>query len=230
MSAAQDTYASDEASLFEAIEVGDLARVKALITQNRELVDATDNHGVTVLMTAMYHGNREIVDLLRSQGARVDIFSGSALGDLAAVKALLDADHSLLDRLSPDGWTALHLAAFFCRSDVVAYLIEQGADIHARSNNSMNNTPLHAVMPGGQRALVELLLARGADVNSRQEGGWVALHEAALRGDADLVSLLLDYHADPTLKTDHGKTARAIAEEKGHTAVVELLRKYEQPS
>jgi ankyrin repeat protein len=51
-----------------------------------------------------------------------------------------------------------------------------------------------------------MLLARGAQVNARQQGGWTPLHPAAHNGDGELARLLLNNSADPNLASDDGKT------------------------
>jgi ankyrin repeat protein len=58
-------------------------------------------------------------------------------------------------------------------------------------------TGLHAAAQGGHAAVVDLLLARGADVNAREAGdNTTALHWAAARADLAIVRALLDAGAD----------------------------------
>lgn len=54
---------------------------------------------------------------------------------------------------------------------------------------------------------VNVDLASGADVNSKDDRRWTALMFAAVRGDAELVRLLLQRGADVNLKTNEGNTA-----------------------
>jgi catechol 2,3-dioxygenase-like lactoylglutathione lyase family enzyme len=58
-------------------------------------------------------------------------------------------------------------------------------------------TGLHAAAQAGQRPVVDLLIARGADVLAREEGdNTTALHWAAARGDAAIVRALVDAGGD----------------------------------
>ena len=76
----------------------------------------------------------------------------------------------------------------------------------------------------GRLDVVSLLLARGADVNATQNGGFTALHEAAFKNDLQLAELLLAHGADPARHTNDGETAEAIATRLGHTQLARRLR------
>ena len=214
---------SNTQALSEAIRAGDLAPALALLEQDAALAQARDTDGVALLMKAIYFGRAQIVDLLIERGAEVDIFAAAALGKVERLRALIQADPQLVRAYSPDGWTALHLAAHFGQREAVETLLAAGASVQARSQNGMSNTPLHAAMPGGKLEVVEALLANGAEVNARQEGGFTALHEAASQGSAPLVRLLLARGADPVLPTEAGKTARELAREQGHADLLPLF-------
>lgn len=214
---------SNTQALSEAIRAGDLAQARALLEQDAALAQASDADGVALLMKATYFGRAQIVDLLIERGAEVDIFAAAALGKVGRLRALIQADPQLVRAYSPDGWTALHLAAHFGQREAVEALLAAGASVQARSHNSMRNTPLHAAMPGGKPEVVEALLTNGAEVNAQQEGGFTALHEAALQGSAALVRLLLARGADPALPSEGGKTARDLAREQGHADLLPLF-------
>jgi ankyrin repeat protein len=103
-------------------------------------------------------------------------------------------------------------------------LIEHGADVHARSSNDMNNTPLHAAAAGGRTEAVVELLGRKADPDARQHGGWTAMHSAAQSGRLELARLLLDRGANPSLRSDDGATPLDLAQENNRPEVAALLR------
>ena len=77
-----------------------------------------------------------------------------------------------------DGWTPLHLAAFFGRREAAERLLGAGAALNAKSTNSLSNTPLHAAVAGGRTDVALLLIQRGAEVNASGRG---PAHAAAHR-------------------------------------------------
>lgn len=75
-------------------------------------------------------------------------------------------------------------------------------------------------------ALIELLLAAGADIQRRGINGWTPLHWAAANDDVPGVRLLLAHGADPAARTgiDDDNTPLQEAEALGRAAAAEALR------
>lgn len=179
--------------------------------------------GESVLLQAVYRGSRDLLPLLRAR-TTPDLHEAAALGDLDAVRGAL-GDRAALRAHSADGWTPLHLAAFFADRATVDLLLDAGADPDARSANATANTPLHAAIAGrSDRAVVARLVEAGADVNARAGAGWTPLHLAASRGADELVEWLLARGADRDAAADDGRTASAIADERGFPTLAERLR------
>ena len=98
------------------------------------------------------------------------------------------------------------------------------ADVNAR--NESGGTPLHDAALGGQAAVVELLLSRGAGLNAPDSStGATPLFNAASWGRDEVVEVLLAKGADPTLKNKAGQTALAAAEENRHVEIASKLRR-----
>ena len=61
-------------------------------------------------------------------------------------------------------------------------------------------TAIIAASEGGNEALVQELVKRGAEVNARREGGWDALMLASAYGHTAVVAVLLNHGADPNTR------------------------------
>ena len=68
------------------------------------------------------------------------------------------------------------------------------------------SAPLHDAVIAGDAAKVTALLAKGADVNSRNENGYTPLFLAVDRGRMQIVQLLLDRGADASVRNNDGNT------------------------
>ncbi len=211
------------ASIFDAIAAGDLATVARLAEQPGALNERNDA-GVSPVLFAMYTGKSEIMPVLLAHAADLDIFEAAAVGRAGRVNELTHDDPSLLDAWSPDGFTPMHLAAFFAREDVVKALLARGAAPGEVARNALRVTPLHSAAASRQQGICAALIAAGADVNARQQGGYTVLHAAAMAGDRMLADLFLASAADVSLRSDDGKTAADMAREAGHAALAEILK------
>lgn len=210
--------------MIDAVKAGDADGLRGILQSDPQAAGARGDGGDSPLMTALYHGRRDLADLILAHGRQPDAAEAAALGNVDRLRAELDAEPDLVHRHTHDGWTPLHLAAFFGHADAVRLLLERGADANALSANPLRNTPLHAALAGPLGIDgIRLLIDAGTDVNARQHGGYTALHSAAQNGRMEIIDLLLDRGADPDLAADDGRRAVDFAREKGHPRVVEHL-------
>lgn len=214
---------ADVKSFQEHVKRGDLAGVRSALAEDPGLLNATNETGQSAFLLAKYYRQEQTADYLLSLNPSLDIFNASAAGRTPVVVEQIDKDRALLQGHSSDGWTPLHLAAFFGHAELAEALLDRGAQIDARSTNAMKNTPLHAAAAGGKLAVIELLVKRGADVNARQEGGWTAMHSAAQAGRRDVVELLLANGADVQARASNNQSALDLALSGGHQEVAALL-------
>lgn len=74
------------------------------------------------------------------------------------------------------------------------------------------------------KAMTELLLRSGADVNDKNYSNEVPLHYAALEGHKEIVQLLIDHKAEVNVKNDADATPLAAAVSAGRPDIVALLK------
>ena len=217
--------ASTREDLFVAIDAGDAARVAALVEADPSLAMARDDDGVSALLHARYRASGDIVALVRDRVPELDVFEASALGDAERIRELLaSSGPDLVGERSADGFTPLHLAAFFGKIDVARLLLDAGADPDARGTAWMTGTALHSGVSARHPDVVAALLDAGADPDLPQSGGWTPLHGAAHNGDAETTALLLRHGADPTQSDDEGRTAEDHARDRGDDPTIAAIR------
>lgn len=211
-----------DARLKAAIEAGDDGAVGELIRSDPELAGGREGE-LSAVMLAAYHRQPAIALSLLDARGPADLFEAAALGLDGRVRELIGWDPRRVVACSPDGFTALHLAAFFGHAAVVRRLVSAGVDIEPAADNASRVRPIHSAVAGGNVEVVDALLSAGVDVEARQEGGFTPLMGAAAGGSEELVRRLLDVGADAAAESDDGKTALDLARERGHDEIVSLL-------
>jgi ankyrin repeat protein len=214
----------DERDMMAAVAAGDTAGVVELLAVDPSLASARGADGVSALLLARYRFDRPTMDAILAADPEIDAFEAAALGRIERLRERLLATPEAAAAYSPDGFTALHLAAFFGKPEAVKVLLDAGASADAYTRNAFANQPLHAAAAGQHVEVCRLLLSAGADVNATQHGGYTPLHEAAQHGDDEMVELFLSAGADPTITVEDGGTAADLAEAAGHPDVAHRLR------
>ena len=179
----------------------------------------------------------EIVDYLLQAGINLD--ARDELGRTALHWTCVTDNETLMKRLltsrlsggSPsaelnatDGRmkTPLHLAASNDRDHLAAILLQNGADVHARSDGGW--TALHNACMHGSLSLIEVLIEARADVNCELLNGRTPLHVAAETGNMAAARRLLR-HPDVkrAVRDRFGNTPLLIAAQHGKTEIAEML-------
>jgi RNA polymerase sigma factor (sigma-70 family) len=225
-----EAFSTAVVDLLAAARAGDAGRVKALLQADPQLLVARDPMGNTALIMAVNGGHGSLADLLFDAGVEPGFHEAAAIGDSVRVRVALDRDGAILDAYSPEGFTALALAAHFGHLEVMRLLIGRGADPNRVAAHRLAVTPLHAALFGRQVEAARVLIEGGADVTLARGGagwkreGWTALHYAAGMGFAALVIPLLERGADPSRADAEGKTPLEVALEAHHHDIAETLR------
>lgn len=212
-------------AFISVVQNGDSEEVLRRLAEDPSLVNTRADDGFSVLMHALYRGHHATAEALLAHHPDLDLFEASAAGATGRVRELLSADADVYG-YSPDGWTALHLAAFFGHPETAEALLDEGADLHALSRNPTGVTPLQSALARGEVETAKLLLSHGAHVNGEPSEGWAPLHYCAAQGLTEMAELLLQEGADPNRTQGAGKTPLALAEENEHQELADLLRRH----
>jgi len=151
-----------ESSLLNAAKVGDLTTVSVLCERSvkeddeesrKNFMNCRNEDGWTPLMLASARGHLPVVKKLLASG-----------GDAKLTESDLD-------------YTALHLAAWNNRGDIVKYLIEE-ANCPPDSEGEYKRTPLMLAANWGASGSMKVLLELGASPKHEDSRGRTALHWA----------------------------------------------------
>lgn len=217
-----------EEAIIAAVKNRDTAEVEALLQADPALIQTRTPQGSLVL-TAVYHGAREVAAVLLRHNPPLDLFEAAAVGNADAITALLAENPALVGTANSDGFLPLHLAAFFGQAAAVQALLTGGAEINrimaSRVPYVPSNTALHAAIAGGpHREVVGLLVEAGADVNLLDSNGHTPLHSAVFHNAPELIAYLLANGADVNRQAEGGPTPLAYARARGKEAGAEALR------
>lgn len=212
--------------IHEAARVGDVEQIKFLFKTSPDLIDATDEKGLTPLHTAAAHRQFRAADTLLSLRAKVNARADSGL-------------------------TPLHVAVRQSDLRMVGLFLTNLATVNARDN--FQNTPLLLAVQsansenvdqqfvvgkkfgmtnwGGflmqQLEMVQLLVKNRAEVNVRNRAGSTPLSEAARVGNEPVVNVLLQAGADPNgVESATSVTPLHLAAARGHAAIAEALLRH----
>ncbi|MFB3063207.1 MAG: ankyrin repeat domain-containing protein [Gammaproteobacteria bacterium] len=208
--------------IFAAVAADDRDEFQTLIANDPSLAQARNEQGLSLLMWMLYQQRKGWLDEIRPLLGELDFFEAAAIGDVVRIKSLLDEQPDQVNTVAPDGFQALGLASFFAQPKVVAALIAEGADVNYQAPANQL-AALHGAVAGKCAASARHLLAAGANIDARQQGGYTALMAAAANGLTEILKLLLEHDADAAITDDQGNTARDQALQKGQHNMADLL-------
>jgi len=229
---AHPAFGQKHAAMFEAIENGNLEKVRDLVNEGLDL-NAFDEEGFTPLAIACIQGETEIVRLLLDSGAVVDQtnhFGWTPLmqacinysGDIAVVSELLTKGARINAR-NIGGETAIMRIAGQNKIPLFKFLLEHGAQVDEIAYNDRNNLIL--AMANGWREEAEILLKAGADPNfTHPSDFWTPLMYAVKNGWAGIAAQLVAGGANLESTTaEKQETALNMAAQWGITGGCKFL-------
>lgn len=180
-----------------AAENGDTETLKALISAGAN-IDLVSKVSRTPLMIAAWERHGECVKLLLNAGANVDI-------------------------LDWNNWSALDHAIDSGNIDVVRYLGNKITKYHPESFINRYTSLHHAVNIGSDPGILEFLLEKGSDINSRDVWGKTPLLRAIEKKFVNGALCLLSKGANPNEPDNENEYAIHVATRFALSTVIEKL-------
>lgn len=233
-------------ALIKAAGTGNMLVLQKLLDAGADITAEDDDAGNAIAFAAS-RGHLEAVNKLLQAGSDQNNFHTAAVtaalqsavdvGNMVLIEPLLQAggDATRIDIRKPAAAGNLDLLTFILHSGA---LVDVDPSIQylyhiTRARELRDFTALHLAAYHGHQPVVELLLAKGADVNesinrARDENGTnlngaTAVHLAAVGGHLAVVKLLIDAGADVNAPCLEADTALEAAVRSGDTEMVELL-------
>jgi ankyrin repeat protein len=224
--------------------VGNLAIVRAMLQDSslspdtvRVLVGMVNAQGKTARQVAVASGYPELAHVLdgNTQSDHIaedwpmnngDVdgdIDGHFINSLDATIIGEDNEDLLRNENDNEGLTELHLAARHGQENKVAELIDTAPFLIAETDQDTGGTPLHEAAKSGHVEVVEMLLARGASVDSRNRYGETPLFLAAAWGHNTVARRLLECGADPCACNGEGRSPQDVVASRSDVAMWEML-------
>ncbi len=164
-----------------------------ILLERKAAVDARSHKDTTPLDYAVLQGQEGVVKILLEQGAlanvkTVDLLNILSLalkkGHLSIAKVLLEAKNATTNQTDSNGFTFLQAAVLTGDTEIVKFLLDEGADVSVKAPKG--KTLLHLAAGTGKDEMVDLLLQRGLDLNLLSDGGVTVYMQAYYLGHRNL--------------------------------------------
>jgi ankyrin repeat protein len=183
--------------------------------------------GMSEKIRERLEGLSQALALDLASAGNIELTTTSSDGGFAPVPDDEDREIQLIQQMiqnSPDlinvpgenGRTPLADAAVNGWLKVATYLLDHGADVNV-------GTALNAAAAAGNRAMVELLLSRCANVNSKDGGGATPLWIAVNKNYPSVIEVLLANKADVNVPDNSGNTPLLTAAGHGQVKIAQTL-------
>ena len=212
-----------------AAEQGHKEIVRLLLSQSND-VNSKDSAGFTPIAYAAERRHDDVFDLLRHNGADMDAFAiwlreeiETHARDEWKLQSLLRQE-AYLQGQTLDFAKVLYNAVNAGLAGMVDLALLRGANPNRFPVTYTDQSPLLKAIWHNNLAVVDVLLARGADPNARDPKCKTPLMRACFRGQHEVAALLLQNGASVNLIDPNGCTALEFAVKNGHKGIGEFLR------
>jgi ankyrin repeat protein len=180
--------------IIRATRFDDIQKITQFAQQGGDLNLAEPERGETLLMICIRENASKVFDFLLLH-PKINLNQRAKNGDTALMLAAYLEQKELVQRLigagaqvNQSGWSALHYASVVGNYPIMAYLLEQHAEVNAETPNK--TTSLMLAARRGEMVTVKLLLDAGADVSSKNMLGWTA-YDFAIEAERRDISAFL---------------------------------------
>jgi ankyrin repeat protein len=179
-------------SIFDAAKIGAVARIREILSASPNLVSVRDTaFGATPLHWAALRGQSEAARVLLEKGADVAAVNNDGETPLeVARRAKRGNVEQLLTETSSTPKIRFFQAVREGDAEAVAGLLDGDPRLVKERDTAFGATALHWAALRGHTAVVQLLLARGADAGARNTAGETAREVATRAKRDDVVALL----------------------------------------
>ena len=204
--------------LWAAINAQDATSLRVAIDQGAD-PNQPNSEGRVPLYRALVLQSQLVTDTLLGMGANANandhrgdplIITAMSVGSAPATMALINAGANPNAR-DTTGKSVLSYAVYLKQPEIIAALIAKGADVNAPSEAGDGGNPappIFMAIKAGDLALVQQLIAAGANVDALDGKGSTPLHRAALARPAEytvsLVTTLLRAGANANAMRPNG--------------------------
>jgi len=197
-------------------------------------LEAQDSYGYTLLHDAAQNGSLRVMEHLLILESRGDIFDKSGHTPFsravsenqgAAALLLINSNQAFECKLESGAISSLHNASLYNLTEVVDHLVTSKMVEVDHPALEIGWTSLQVAAQAGHLEIVQYLIEKGANIESRQTDGKTALLLAAERGHLKIVEELFkrEKNLDPAPRTDHGTTPLHAAARNGHPKTFKYL-------
>lgn len=151
-----------------------------------------------------------------------DIIRAVRKNNIKQVRELIQQGYDI-NKPDSNGDTALILAAYEGKNEILKLLLEAGADVSVL-DPGMKATALHAAAYAGRTEAAKLLIEFNIDINRQGPyNGYTALHDAIWQNNIDTAKVIIDAGADLNIKSKNGQTPLEMARNLNRKEIVKLI-------
>ena len=192
-------------TLMEACISGNLNIMKAILTCNQGVkINSKNKDGCTALSIACHSNNFDGIKILLAAGSDINIKNNNngntvlmsviEKGYMEPLDLILEHKNVLIDTKNNDGYTALMIACFYNRLDIIQRLIQHRADVDLK--NDVGDTALMISCRYGHENVVRYLLLCGSDKFIKNDELETCLMIACEQGFTSIVQLLINHDTE----------------------------------